>query len=406
MLDKEEYKLHREKIMANVPNKSAMILFARRPSEFKALPDKNFYYATGIKENDDIVFIVKNNDNIEATILVSEYDAFKAKWVGCGMTKEEAIAISGADSAAYLKDFNTILNTYISLGYEMYFDFDDANMTSNEVSELNGLVAKIKSKYPYTVIKNARPYLRTARTIKTPNEIEEIRKAIDATRHGIEALMKNAKDGLYEYQLESFFDQQIKYYGADGYSFNTIAASCKNSCSLHYSQNNSVMHNGDLILFDLGSTNNVYCADISRTFPVNGKFSPRQKEIYEIVLNGQKLIFNSIKPGLTTRDLNKILVDYYKVELKRIGLIKEDSEVTKYYFHGVSHHLGLDCHDLCDYTPLKAGSVISNEPGLYLPEENIGIRIEDDVLVTENGCENLSKSIIKEISDIEAFMKK
>ena len=100
------------------------------------------------------------------------------------------------------------------------------------------------------------------------------------------------------------------------------------------------------------------------------------------------------------------MVDYYKVELKRIGLIKEDSEVTKYYFHGVSHHLGLDCHDLCDYTPLKAGSVISNEPGLYIPEENIGIRIEDDVLVTENGCENLSKSIIKEISDIEAFMKK
>ena len=119
MLDKEEFKLHREKIMENVANKAVMVLFARRPSEFKSLPDKNFYYATGIKENDDIVFIVKGNDKVETTILVSEYDEFKAKWVGCGMTKEEAIAISGADSASYLNNFDTILNNYIGLGYDL-----------------------------------------------------------------------------------------------------------------------------------------------------------------------------------------------------------------------------------------------------------------------------------------------
>jgi Xaa-Pro aminopeptidase len=156
----------------------------------------------------------------------------------------------------------------------------------------------------------------------------------------------------------------------------------------------------------LGSTFNYYCSDISRTFPVNGKFTPRQRQIYEIVLNGQKLMFKNMKPGITQRELNQILIKYYQVELKKIGLIKEDSEVSKYYFHGVSHHMGLDCHDLADYTPLKPGSVISNEPGLYIPEENIGIRIEDDVLITEDGCVNLSSEILKDPDEIEAFMAK
>lgn len=149
----------------------------------------------------------------------------------------------------------------------------------------------------------------------------------------------------------------------------------------------------------------MYCADISRTFPVNGKFSPRQKEIYNIVLQGQEVVFNHARVGITTRELNNILIDFYAQELKRIGLIKDSSEVSKYYYHGVSHHIGLDCHDLCEYTPLKAGSVISNEPGLYIASEGIGIRIEDDVLITEDGAEWLSPQIIKTVEDIEEYMK-
>ncbi len=163
---------------------------------------------------------------------------------------------------------------------------------------------------------------------------------------------------------------------------------------------------GDLVLFDLGAHYNMYCADISRTFPVSGKFSLRQKEIYEIVLGGQEEVFKAAKPGVTTRELNQILLQYFAKELKRIGLIQEDKEVSKYYYHGVSHHIGLECHDLCEYIPLQAGSIISNEPGLYIAEENIGIRIEDDVLITETGCENLSKNIIKTVEEIEAFIAK
>ena len=161
-----------------------------------------------------------------------------------------------------------------------------------------------------------------------------------------------------------------------------------------------------IILFDLGSSLNMYCADISRTFPVNGKFSERQKQIYNIVLAGQAHVLSHTKPGITTKELNQKLVEFYAVELKKIGLIKEDKEVMKYYYHGVSHHLGLDCHDLCEYTPLEAGAIITCEPGLYIAEENIGIRIEDDILITEDGYINLSSQIIKTVEDIENYLRK
>lgn len=406
MLDKDEYKLHRSKIAKNMENNSVLVLFAGKKPEFKCAPNKNFYYATGIKESDDICFIIKKDDKVTAKLLISEYDEFKAKWVGRGLNKEEAYEISGIEDIAYLNSFNRLIDLFIENGFLIYFDFKEQDLDELVESYEHALANKLKEKYPYIKILNGRQFLKTARTIKTPNEIEEIKKAIHATNEGIKALMKNAKPGLYEYQLESYFDKEIKYNGADGYAFDTIAASGKNACCLHYSENKDIMNDGDLILFDLGSTNNHYCADISRTFPVNGKFTQLQREVYNIVLNGQKLMFDTIKPGYTTKQLNEILIKYFAKELKRIGLIENDSEVSKYYFHGVSHHLGLDCHDLCDYTPLEAGSVISNEPGLYIPQWNIGIRIEDDVLVTEDGCINLSEEIIKSVEDIEKFMNR
>ena len=264
----------------------------------------------------------------------------------------------------------------------------------------------IRERMPWVSIKNGRPLIQHARTVKQKPELEQMRTAIEITNKGIQNILRHIKP-MYEYQLESYFDQAIKFYGATGYAFPTIAASGKNACCLHYSDNNSMAKDGDLILFDLGANYNCYCADISRTFPVNGVYSRRQKQLYDIVLQGQKLVFGKAKPGVTTKELNGFLREYYKVELKKIGLIEEgtEEEVSKYYFHGVSHHIGVDVHDLADNAPLKAGCVISNEPGLYISEEGIGIRIEDDVLITENGAEWLSPQIIKETEDIEKFIK-
>ncbi len=404
-MDKTEFFNKRQKLFNLMNDNSMFILEAPKEGEDKYNPNRNFLYFTGIKESQDKLVLIKKDGKKFETLFIKPYDPIEEKWVGRGLNQEEAEAISGIRDIRYIDSFDSFVGSNLNIVNNLYMDFDRTD-SSLYLSETEQKVNAIKQKYPYVNLLQGRTLIQHLRTIKSSAEIEEIKKAIHITRLGIEELMKNSKDGLYEYQLESYFDQTIKYNGANGYAFDTIAASGKNSCCLHYSANQDIMHNGDLILFDLGSTYNYYCSDISRTFPVNGKFTPRQRQIYEIVLNGQKLMFKNMKPGITQRELNQILVKYFQVELKKIGLIKDDSEVSKYYYHGVSHHMGLDCHDLADYTPLEAGAVISNEPGLYIPEENIGIRIEDDVLITEDGCINLSNEILKEPDEIEAFMAK
>ena len=404
-MDKTEFFNKRQKLFNLMNDNSMFILEAPKEGEDKYNPNRNFLYFTGIKESQDKLVLIKKDGKKFETLFIKPYDPIEEKWVGRGLNQEEAEAISGIRDIRYIDSFDSFVGSNLNIVNNLYMDFDRTD-SSLYLSETEQKVNAIKQKYPYVNLLQGRTLIQHLRTIKSSAEIEEIKKAIHITRLGIEELMKNSKDGLYEYQLESYFDQTIKYNGANGYAFDTIAASGKNSCCLHYSANQDIMHNGDLILFDLGSTYNYYCSDISRTFPVNGKFTSRQRQIYEIVLNGQKLMFKNMKPGITQRELNQILVKYFQVELKKIGLIKDDSEVSKYYYHGVSHHMGLDCHDLADYTPLEAGAVISNEPGLYIPEENIGIRIEDDVLITEDGCINLSNEILKEPDEIEAFMAK
>jgi Xaa-Pro aminopeptidase len=212
---------------------------------------------------------------------------------------------------------------------------------------------------------------------------------------------------MMEYEVEANFDYVLKCFGVTDYAFKTIAASGVNATVLHYSQNNTKTQDGDLILFDLGAQWNYYNADITRTFPLSGKFTERQKEIYNIVLKAMDDTMAVIKPGVPFAKLNETTRASLAEGLKKIGLIKEDSELSKYYFHGVSHYLGLDTHDVGSRdTELKPGMVLTIEPGLYIEEEKIGIRIEDDVLVTEGGSENLAKDIIRTVEDIEKLMNR
>ena len=401
---------HREAMLELMEDNSILIEF-NRPSlkdgdvfNFKYDENRNYFYLTGLFEYENIVILQKIKGNSSSMILINPYDEYKAKWVGAPLSKEEVSNISGIKNVRYLDSFNSLINQYSKLVENIYLDFIPNN--SNRLNDDELFAKDLKDHFPWLNILNSRPLFTKVRTIKSEEEINEMRKAISITNEGIKNILKHIGP-KYEYQLESYFDQAIKYNGGTGYAFPTIAASGENACCLHYMDNTSKAKDGDLILFDLGSSVNMYCSDISRTFPINGKFSERQKQIYNIVLKGQQIVFDNTKPGITTKELNQILRDYYKEELYKIGLIKEktEEEVSKYYYHGVSHHIGLDCHDLCEYTPLKAGCIISNEPGLYIAEEGIGIRIEDDVLVTENGAEWLSKDIIKTVDDIEKFIK-
>lgn len=220
--------------------------------------------------------------------------------------------------------------------------------------------------------------------------------------------MKHLSSLEYEYQVQAVFEGSIKYFANSRTSFDTIAASGKNGAILHYRNNSMKLNKEDLILLDLGAEFNMYHADISRTYPISGKFNDLQRKIYTIVLDCNKHIISLIKPGISIKELQQETVNFLANECLKAGLINNREEIHNYYFHGISHHIGLDTHDPYPRYKgsLKPGMIISCEPGLYFENLGIGVRIEDDILVTEDGNENLSKDIIKEIDDIENFMDK
>jgi len=235
-----------------------------------------------------------------------------------------------------------------------------------------------------------------------------MRQAQEHTRIAIEEMMRYAAPGMNERELEGAFDFALMKQGVREHAFSSIFAGGKRATTLHYSENNQVVNDGEMFLIDLGSAYGNYCADISRTFPVNGKFTDRQKELYNTVLEAQRIVIENAKPGLTTRDLNQMVIDYYETRLDDLGLRKDGKTVRDYYYHGVSHQLGLDTHDICTdrERTLKPGMVITVEPGLYIEDESIGIRIENDVLITEDGCIDLSIAIPRTVEEIEAIMAK
>ena len=407
-MDKNLFIKNRNKIMEQMTENSIFIVFSRKMMDDDIAKqtynvNRNFFYITGILEFEDIVILKNIKGKKSETIYINPYDELKAKWVGAPKSVDEIKELSGILDVKYLDNFDNDLADLLTGIKNVYLDIDSK---SNE-DPLNQdilFAKKLKLKNPDLKFFNGKKIFTHSRTIKEPEEVALIEKAIEITNKGIEEILKHIGP-MYEYQLESYFDQAIKFNGATGYAFPTIAASGKNATCLHYQDNNNMAKDGDLILFDLGCSLNMYCSDISRTFPINGKFSERQKQIYNIVLNGQQKVFEAAKPGVTTRDLNNVLVDYFFEELKKIGLVETREDVSKYYYHGVSHHIGLDCHDLCEYNKLRTGAIISNEPGLYIAEEGIGIRIEDDILITEDGARWLSPQIIKTVEDIENFIE-
>ncbi|ERI92175.1 aminopeptidase P domain protein [Clostridiales bacterium oral taxon 876 str. F0540] len=414
IMKKEFFMKNRDNILESIKDNSMLILFAGEAPQKSAdeaysfTPNRNFYYMTGINREKMILMITKVNKKVNQTLFIEKADPVLEKWVGKRMTVEEAKEASGIENIQYLEDFEGAV-ARLMLNYKMkklYLDLERSGWDS--IPTVSNIFAKsIKERYPELSIKNIYQDICSLRLIKTEEEIAEIKKAIEITNEGIKSLMTNAKPGMMEYQIEADFDYVLKCSGVTDYAFKTIAASGINGTVLHYSQNNSKTQDGDLILFDLGAQWNYYNADISRTFPLNGKFTERQKEIYNIVLKAMADTMAVIKPGVLYTKLNETTRASLAESLKKIGLIKEDAELSKYYYHNVTHYLGLDTHDVGSRElELKPGMVLTVEPGLYIEEEKIGIRIENDVVVTDNGCEDLAKDIIKSVEDIEAFMNR
>ncbi|MCD7778185.1 MAG: aminopeptidase P family protein [Clostridiales bacterium] len=368
--------------------------------------NRNFYYMTGLRDKNLILYLEKAKGETRQVLFLERPDPEKEKWVGEVIKETEAKALSGIECVKYTDGFNEEIEDSLfknRIG-AVYLDMEKRRFSDSSQALLFGEF--LKKRYPYVDVRDIYPAVSDRRTIKAESEIENIKKAVEITKKGIYSMMKNVKPGMYEYEVEAYFDFELKKAGVFDKAFSSIVAGGINGTVLHYSRNNCLIKENSLVLCDVGAAWNLYSGDITRTFPANGKFTQRQKDIYNIVLEGNYLIQDMIKEGIPFKSLNESLKDYYAEELKTIGLIKEKDEVSKYYWHGVSHLLGLETHDVGRHNEglLKAGMVLTVEPGLYIAEEEIGIRIEDDVAVTKAGCVNLSADIIKKPEDIENFM--
>ena len=415
-LDKDFFINNRDKILGKLDDDSIVLLFSDFPSEHENYsPNRNLYYLTGIDEDSVILLMSKIEGKINSTLYIKENNPQMAKWVGNSITVDEAKSISGIDNVKYIhtvdsdirKYVSKVENIYLDLGY---LDINDIKARKNINTQLSraqtfgiDIIEKYKDKKVYSIFNE----ISELRSVKTSKEINRIKRAIDMTNEGIKEILRNSKGDMFEYQLESYFDFIVNSLGSKEVAFASIVAGGKNGVVLHYTDNNSKVNDEELVLLDLGATYEYYASDISRTFPANGKFSDRQKEIYNIVLKANEETIKEVKPGITLRELNETAKLILAEECKKIGLIESEREIQKYYFHAVGHSLGLDVHDPgITGRPLEPGMVITIEPGLYIEEEGIGVRIEDDILVTEDGYINLSENIIKSVEDIENFMKR
>ncbi|SIS73336.1 aminopeptidase P family protein [Alicyclobacillus vulcanalis] len=411
---KHPYTARREQLLRRLPEGSVALFFAGQAPPMSGdhaygpfHVNRNFFYLTGITQEHSRLLLAKLNGSEQVTLFTEHVSEVEEKWTGKRLADAQAREISGIQDVQDLAQFETVLGRLLRTGeYEwLYLDVEQDRYHQLE-TEAHRFARVFRDKYPGIQIRNPYAELCRMRTVKDDVEIQSIRRAIDITREGVIAMMKSARPGMREYELEAHFDFALRSRGVREHAFPPIVAGGERACVLHYVDNDQVIEDGQLVLCDLGAQYGCYAADITRTFPISGKFTPRQREIYNIVLAAMEATIEAIRPGVTTSELNDVTKAVLAQELKRIGLIQEDSEVARYYYHGVSHRLGLDTHDVgSPKWPLEAGDVITVEPGLYIAEEGIGIRIEDDVLVTEDGPVNLSSDIPKDPDEIERIMR-
>ena len=410
----KRYEMRRAAVFSQMEKGAVMVLYSGEgiPSSmddccpFEA--NHHFSYLTGLRR-ENMALVMSRSSNEEKTILfIEEAVPSMERWTGKRVTKEEAKEISGIDDVRYIDSLPSALGRMAAREAVSAAYFDCYRNAMTDVDSYNMQKAKaFAAAYPAVTLKNAHPMLAAMRMVKDESEIACIREAIALTDKGLRRILANLKPGQMEYQAQAEFEYAIRYHGAEGTAFSTIAGSGINGCMLHYETNHCKMEDGKLLLLDLGAKKDGYCADITRTYPVNGKYSERQKQIYDIVLSANLEVTKAAKPGLTLKQLNEICKKKLAEGLMAIGKIESEDQIGTYYMHGVSHHLGLDTHDAIahDETLLAPGMVITNEPGLYIDEEEIGIRIEDDLLITEDGCEVLSKDVPRTTDEIEALME-
>lgn len=388
-LSQRFYVTNRKKMAEQMESDSFAILFSGREivmtedANYPFFANNNFYYLTGIRAP-EVVLVIKKDHHGETSfqLFIEAADPLKEKWVGKKISSDEVKAVSGIDEVYYIKDLPQEIGRVLSV-QTLYFDFKTPTHQSFKTEDEG-----IKKLLKQCAVKDLHPILAGMRLIKTTEEMDAIARANAATKKGINAMKALIKPGICEYELAAFFEYHVKKEGTEGLAFESIVASGKNATVLHYVSNRCPLKSGDLVLFDLGARVDGYCGDISRTFPVNGEMTAQQEKLYGIVAGVQAEMFKAYKPGALMKDLQNLTRELFLEKCCSAGFIPENNDITEFYYHGIGHPLGLDTHDLrpAGDLILAPGMVMTVEPGLYLEKLGIGIRIEDDVVITDCGC--------------------
>lgn len=381
--------------------------------------NSDLFWLSGVTQEDSMVILFPDNPDPkyrEVLVLVRPNE-LKEKWDGKRLRVNEAQAISGIKTIVWLDSLDGLLQPWIHLADNIYLDSNENDRKANLVRTRDyRFIDEMKSRYPLHNYLRAAKIMKELRGIKTAEEVEVIQKAIDITDNTFRRLLKFIKPGVMEYEIEAEIVHSFLSQRATGQAYGSIIASGDRARTLHYVSNNAECKDGELILMDFGAEYGGYCADLTRTVPVNGKFGRRQKTVYNACLHLHDYAKSILKPGISILDYTDKVGEEATQQFLKIGLIRksdvknEDPEnraYRKYLYHGISHHLGIDVHDLGTRTePIKAGMVFTVEPGIYIEEEQMGVRIENNLWITRNGNKDLMKNIPITVEDIEALMKK
>ena len=359
----------------------------------------DFFYLTGINEENAFLIIAPDypDESLREVLFIEPYDEVKATWQGEMLDAQHATELSGIKTVKGSDTFYSVLNDIAYSGYgDTIFlnSYEYPKYECNVETIQQRFLKKIKGMYPMHQYGRTAPILNAMRMVKSDEEIKITQQACDITSKAFRRCLQTVRPGMYEYEVQAEIEYIFKQNNATGHAYAPIIAGGKNACCLHYSKNQSLLHDGDLLLFDIGCEYLNYSSDLSRTIPVNGKFTPRQKECYNLVLDVMKEITQLYRPGHCINEINQAAKQLM-------------GDNGKYLIHGVSHHIGLDVHDSVDkFKPFEPGMILTCEPGMYIREEGIGIRIENDLLVTEGEPVNLFAGLPIEVEEIEAAMQR
>ncbi len=414
-MNREFYQGNRQRLYRKMKENSLLVLFSgtevrKTADEFYPFyTNRNFLYLTGLESRELVLLAKKDGEGeVEEKIFLLPPDLLKERWTGARIRPEEALALSGIQDAGYVEEFEEELHRLAAAGNYQYLYLDLYKEEPSDRDEPAHLLSRrIREVYPYLRMENANMLIRELRTIKQPCEIEAMKEAEKITCEGITAMMRASKPGMYEYQYKAVFDYVLGQYGPWGPAFPSIISAGKNNFCIHYYAYRGQALDGDMVLNDVGAWHDHLMNDVSRGWPCNGKFNERQRLLYECALQTSDHMFRVIKPGMPMKEVDAEARRYNAGLLVDAGVLDKVENIGTYMWHGGAHHVGFDVHDAVKRPEIiEPGMVFCVDIGIYHEDWGIGFRLEDNCLVTKDGCENLSAITPRTIPEIEDMMWK